>query len=83
MERHFSAAFQKEFEKRGEFQEKFEMRGGFEAKYHLVIDRCTVSSRTSLVPRPNYPFFCSWFALTIRCGRVAKSGKAWYHSFIT
>ena len=33
-ERHFSAAFQKEFEKRGEFQ----------AKYHEVLDRCAVSS---------------------------------------
>ena len=32
-ERHFSAAFQKEFEKRGEFQ----------AKYHEVLDRCAVS----------------------------------------
>ena len=32
-ERHFSAAFQKEFEKRGEFQ----------AKYHQVLDRCAVS----------------------------------------
>jgi len=33
-ELHFSAAFQKEFEKRGEFQ----------AKYHEVLDRCAVSS---------------------------------------
>ena len=33
-ELHFSAAFQKEFEKRGEFQ----------AKYHQVLDRCAVSS---------------------------------------
>ena len=32
-ERHFSAAFQKEFEKSGEFQ----------AKYHQVLDRCSVS----------------------------------------
>jgi len=36
-QRHFSAAFQKEFEKRGEFQ----------AKYHHALDRCTVSSRTT------------------------------------
>jgi len=36
-ELHFSAAFQKEFEKRGEFQ----------AKYHHALDRCTVSSRTT------------------------------------
>ena len=34
-QRHFSAAFQKEFEKRGESQ----------AKYHQVLDRCSVSSR--------------------------------------
>ena len=32
-ERHFSAAFQKEFEKSGEFQ----------AKYHQVLDQCSVS----------------------------------------
>ena len=32
-ERHFSAAFQKEFEKREEFQ----------AKYHQVLDQCSVS----------------------------------------
>ena len=32
-ERHFSAAFQKEFEKRGEFQ----------TKYHQILDRCSVS----------------------------------------
>ena len=32
-ERRFSAAFQKEFEKREEFQ----------AKYHQVLDRCSVS----------------------------------------
>ena len=32
-ELHFSAAFQEEFEKRGEFQ----------AKYHQVLDRCSVS----------------------------------------
>ena len=32
-ERHFSAAFQREFEKREEFQ----------AKYHQVLDRCSVS----------------------------------------
>ena len=51
---HFSAAFQKEFEKRGEFQEKykkeFEVRGEFESKYHQVMDRCAVSSRIISVP---------------------------------
>ena len=50
-ERHFSAAFQKEFEKRGEVQEKyqkeFEMRGEFETKYHEYLDRCAVSLRTA------------------------------------
>ena len=37
-ERHFSAAFQKEFEKRGEFQ----------AKYHQVLDRCSVSGFSNM-----------------------------------
>ena len=50
-ERHFSAAFQKEFERREEVQEKyqkeFEIRGEFETKYHQYLDRCTVSLRNA------------------------------------
>ena len=37
-ERHFSAAFQKEFERRREFQ----------AKYHQVLDRCSVSGFSNM-----------------------------------
>ena len=37
-ERHFSAAFQKEFEKRREFQ----------AKYHQVLDQCSVSGFSNM-----------------------------------
>ena len=50
-ELHFSAAFQKEFEKRGEFQ----------AKYHQALDRCTVSSRTIYCFQPQTPLHMPLF----------------------
>jgi len=46
-----SAAFQKEFEKRGEVQEK----------YHHALDRCTVSSRTLLFSmQVHYNYTTQW-----------------------
>ena len=48
---HFSAAFQKEFERRGEFQ----------AKYHHALDRCTVSSRTIYCFQPQTPLHMPLF----------------------
>ena len=92
-ERHFSPAFQKEYEKRGEFQDKykkeFEMRREFEARYHLVMDRCAVSRVMGHIfsawYTDNMLLFCFWFQSVEPHRRVFHTGSAinlHYHSLI-